>query len=234
MNLSVTSVQVRYGARRAVDGVTWNLGRGIHALLGPNGAGKSSLISAIATLKKPSAGTIRLGEYSGEQLRGHVGYLPQDNLGRSRMTVREHFAYMCWLRTIEGQAARQEIARLLALTGLEDRADARIASLSGGMRRRVGIGSACTGRPPLLLDEPSAGLDVEQRAALRGIIRQAAGHGVVVISTHILEDVIGLADTVAVMVEGALKYHGSWEDFAGQPEIEAVRRAYLEIAGGRG
>lgn len=216
MNLSVESVQVRYGARRAVDDVTWHLEWGIHALLGPNGAGKSSLISAIATLTRPSAGTIRLGERSGEQLRGHVGYLPQENLGRSRMTVREHFAYMCWLRMIEGQDAQREIERLLALTGLEDRADARISSLSGGMRRRVGIGSACTGKPPLLLlDEPSAGLDVEQRSALRGIIKQAAGHGVVVISTHILEDVIGLADTVTVMVEGRFQYHGSWGDFAG-------------------
>ncbi|WP_297006508.1 ATP-binding cassette domain-containing protein [uncultured Corynebacterium sp.] len=221
--LDLDQVTVRYGrrggARPAVDAATATFGPGLHALLGPNGAGKSSLIRTIATLQKPSSGSVTFGG-SGEiaSIRRHLGHLPQENLGKSRFTVREHFAYMAWLRRLPKAQTEAEVDRVIGLVRLGDRADTKIRALSGGMRRRVGIGSALIGQPGLvILDEPSAGLDVVQRGILRDITREVSRDAVVLVSTHIIEDILDTADTadtVTVIDTGRIVWAGERGAFA--------------------
>ena len=179
-------IDATYGHSTALGQLsrTFDAGR-VYGLKGPNGAGKSSLLEVIATLRKPSSGSFRFtdnapdlanrNDYTGMDLRHILGYLPQENLPKSRFTVREHLAYMCWLKQIPDGNVSAEVDRLINLTELSDKADATIASLSGGMRRRVGIASALVGSPCLLiLDEASAGLDMAQRDSLRRIVAAVA------------------------------------------------------------
>lgn len=230
MTLLVKHLSVTYGHTAAVKDVSWTLGRGLHALLGPNGAGKSSLLRTLATLQPPTAGHIDLDGVTGRPLRDHLGYCPQENLGRSRFTVREHFHYMCWLHRITGPGATEEVNRLLDMTRLGSKADQRISRLSGGMRRRVAIGSAMVGRPRLLLlDEPSAGLDVAQRESLSRIVKDCCDEAVVILSTHLVEDIVDTADTVTVMSEGTFRFVGSFNEFAPSRDLATVRDRYLNM-----
>lgn len=228
--LVVDSLVVCYGRRTAVDHVSWKLEPGYHALLGPNGAGKTSLLDSIATVRSPTAGSVTLDGLRGVAIRDRLGYCPQENLGRSRLTVREHFAYVCWLRRISDRESRVEIGRILELTRLAGRADDRISSLSGGMRRRVGIGSALVGSPSLIvLDEPSAGLDVAQRDELRSILDRVSRDAVTVVATHIVEDVVDISDTITVMDRGKFLTSPQGEDFSEYRDLDSVRRRYLEL-----
>lgn len=227
MRLAVDDLTVRYRRRTAVDAVSWQLSEGFHALLGPNGAGKSSLLRAIATLQ-PASGTVDLDGHHGEGIRERLGYCPQENLGRSRFTVREHLAYMCWLHRIPDSASPAEVSRIIDLVDLVDRANDHISSLSGGMRRRVGIGSALVGGPALvILDEPSAGLDVAQREALSEVLQRVSAEAITIVSTHIVEDVLDHADTLTVMNQARFAYSGAFDEFAGSRDLEAVRSRYL-------
>jgi len=223
MALAVEGLTVRYRKRVAVDAVSWRLGEGFHALLGPNGAGKSSLLRAIATLQPAAAGDVQLGSLAGTAIREGLGYCPQENLGRSRFTVREHLAYMCWLHRIPDSRVRSEVDRVVELVDLVERADDRISALSGGMRRRVGIGSALVGRPSLvILDEPSAGLDVAQREALSSVLRRVSAEAITIVSTHIVEDVLDPADTLTVMNQARFAYSGAFDEFAGSRYLATV------------
>lgn len=230
MPLVVKNVSVTYGRTVAVHDVSWTLPRGLPALLGPNGAGKSSLLRTLATLQSPATGHIDLDGVTGRSLRDHLGYCPQEDLGRSRFTVGEHFHYMCWLHRIPGMDAAQEVDHLLDMTRLGNQADQRISRLSGGMRRRVAIGSAMVGHPQLiLLDEPSAGLDVAQRESLSRIVKECSDEAVVVLSTHLVEDIVETADTVTVMSEGSFRFVGSFNEFASTRDLTEVRDRYLHM-----
>lgn len=232
MTLQVDEVTISYRRRVAVDAVNWQLGPGFHALLGPNGAGKSSLLRAIATLQPFRSGKITFDGHAGKSIREHLGYCPQENLGRSSFTVREHLLYMCWLHRIPQGAAKVEAERILDLIALPDRASDRIASLSGGMRRRVAIGSALVGNPGLvILDEPSAGLDMAQRDELTRILQGVSRDSVVVVSTHLVEDVIDHADTLAVMDRGRFLFADAFTQFTSSRELGAVRGRYLSLVG---
>lgn len=228
--LEIAALSVRYRSRTAVDDVDWHLSEGFHALLGPNGAGKSSLLRAIATLQAAACGTVKLGRRTGAGIRENLGYCPQENLGRSRFTVREHLAYMCWLHRIPDAGTGRETGRVLELIDLAGRADERISALSGGMRRRVGIGSALVGRPRVVvLDEPSAGLDPAQRQSLTGVLTRVAEGAITIVSTHIVEDVLDHADTLTVMDRGRFVFSGPFERFAGSRDMAAVRARYLQL-----
>lgn len=230
MKLTIDDVTVTYHHTVAVDHVGWQLSEGFHALLGPNGAGKSSLMRTLVTLQKPSSGTVSLDGLSGNQMRPRLGYCPQENLGKSRLTVHQHLAYMCWLHKISKAATASEADRVLDVIDLTDRADDRISSLSGGMRRRVAIGSALIGSPDLVvLDEPSAGLDVAQREELTRILGRVAGQAITIVSTHIFEDVLEHADTVTVMDHGRFKFQGPFDRFTDQRDLAAVRARYMNI-----
>lgn len=140
---------------------------------------------------------------------------------------------MAWLRQIPKHEVSAEVERATALVRLDDHIDLRIKALSGGMRRRVGIASAIIGKPGLvILDEPSAGLDVGQREVLRDITRELSRDAVVVVSTHIIEDILDAAETVTVMDGGRLVSVGTRHDFAPEQDLRAFERRYLELVSG--
>ena len=210
-------VSRRYGRLRAVDDVTVDLPIGITGLLGPNGAGKTTLLTLLATLQAPDAGRLQLCGLNPSrpsqrvELRRRLGYLPQEPGFHRRFSVFDFVDYVAILKEHTDRTARHaEVERVLALVGLTDRADTRIGKLSGGMRRRVALAQALLGDPELLLlDEPTAGLDPEQRLRFRDLISRLGEDRTVLVSTHQTEDVAALCQHVVVMHAGRIRFTGT-------------------------
>jgi ABC-2 type transport system ATP-binding protein len=230
MTLNVTAAAVRadglsrrYGTTRALDEVSLNLERGITGLLGPNGAGKTTLLSILATVNGPDAGRVSvfgLDPRDGAErveIRRRLGYLPQDLGYHRHFTVAAFLDYVAILKEITGRRDRaEEVARVLAATGLDGRARTRIRALSGGMRQRLGIAQALLGRPDLLiLDEPTAGLDPEQRLRFRELLSALPGDPVIVLSTHQADDIAAICPTVVVLLQGRVRFVGTPAELAG-------------------
>jgi ABC-2 type transport system ATP-binding protein len=213
-------VSKRYGAVRAVDEVTADIPPGITGLLGPNGAGKTTLLTLLATLQAPDGGRLELlgldpaRRAQRLELRRQLGYLPQEPGFHRRFTVFDFVDYVAILKEHVDRAARHaEVERVIDLVGLGDRADTRIGKLSGGMRRRVALAQALLGDPRLLLlDEPTAGLDPEQRLRFRDLISRLGEDRTVLLSTHQTEDVAALCQHVVVMHAGHIRFTGTPAD----------------------
>ncbi|MEJ4112824.1 ATP-binding cassette domain-containing protein [Corynebacterium kroppenstedtii] len=219
--LELKDLSVGYKNRPVISGINGTFGRGVHALLGPNGAGKSTLFKTIGGALPPLHGHVHMD--------GRVGFLPQDNLPKSRLTVSEQFSYIQWLHKIDNG---DEIHRVMNVCDLASMAETKISALSGGMRRRVAIGCSIIGSPDiLLLDEPSAGLDIVQRASLKKLVGRIAETTTVVYSTHIVEDLTGLAETVSIVGNGHWVYSGTMSDFCGSSgnDVAQVEKRYLEV-----
>jgi len=235
----------RYGSTLALDRVELTLGRGVTGLLGPNGAGKTTLLSILATVAAPDAGQLSvLGHDPADPgqrtaIRRRLGYLPQDLGYHRHFTVAAFLDYVAILKEITDPRRRHaEVARVLAELGLADRAGKRIKTLSGGLRRRLGLAQALLGQPELLvLDEPVAGLDVEQRLRFRELISGLPGDPVVVLATHHVDDVTAICSSVVVLLDGRVRFAGTPAELAGlaaghvwradrrQPEAELSWRA---------
>jgi len=208
-------LRVRAGRRMAVDGLDLYLDYGVHGLLGPNGAGKTTLMRALATVLRPAAGTLTLlgqpvhARLDLRDVRRAVGYLPQEFGFYPRFTVREFVEYLAWLKEVPGRDVPGAVQRAIDRVGLTDRADHLMKSLSGGMLRRAGIAQAIVNDPRLLLlDEPTAGLDPEQRMAFRALLREVGGDTCVVVSTHLVEDVVAACTDVVLIDSGRLVFQG--------------------------
>jgi ABC-2 type transport system ATP-binding protein len=223
-SLSLESVTYRYrGGHEAVSGLGLELGPGILGLLGPNGAGKSTLMRILATLAKPSEGRVR---WNGEDialrpdpLRAALGYLPQDFGVYPSLSAREFLAFLAAVKGLSGSKARQRVDHCLHLVGLDDAADRRLGDFSGGMRQRVGIAQALLNDPALLIvDEPTVGLDPEERMRFRHLLTDLAGQRLVVLSTHIVSDIEASATSLAVMAAGKLRFHGTPEELLARAE----------------
>ena len=206
----------RRAPRRAVDGLDLVLGTGVHGLLGPNGAGKTTLMRTLATVLSPTQGRVRLlGHDVSEasqrhELRRRLGYLPQSFGYYPRLTVREFVEYFAWLKEVPSHRAAAAVDRAVERVGLADRASSRMRALSGGMLRRAGLAQALVNDPELLLlDEPTAGLDPEQRLDLRALLREVGTDATVLVSTHLVEDVASACSHVALMAQGRLVATGS-------------------------
>lgn len=217
-SLRVTGLSVRHRKTLALDSVDLALGTGVHGLLGPNGAGKTSLIRVLATVARPSGGRVEiLGQDSADRrgrsaIRRRLGYLPQEFGYYPGFTVREFVAYVAWLKEVPAAGVQAAVERAVARVGLADRIDARIRTLSGGMVRRVGIAQAIVNDPGvLLLDEPTAGLDPEQRVEFRELLRELGARATVVVSTHLVEDVAAACTEVALLDGGRIAYRGTPE-----------------------
>ena len=222
VTVDTTAVRVeglsrRYGAIRALDAVHLTLDRGITGLLGPNGAGKTTLLSILATVGEPDTGRVSVfgldpaDAAERVEIRRGLGYLPQE-LGYHRyFTVAAFLDYVAILKEITGRRRRaEEVARVLAVTGLEDRARSRIRALSGGMRQRLGIAQALLGGPGLLiLDEPTAGLDPEQRLRFRELLSDLPGAPAIVLSTHQADDIAAICPQVIVLLKGKVQFAGT-------------------------
>jgi ABC-2 type transport system ATP-binding protein len=216
MNVATADLTRRFGRTVAVAGVTLDAGPGVFGLLGPNGAGKTSLLRMLATVIPPSSGRIRLlghdpGSYGQRrQIRRRLGYVPQ-NLGfYPGFTVVEFVEYFALLKEMPSAGVPRAVAVAVERVGLGDKAKAKLRTLSGGMLRRVGIAQAIVNEPELLLlDEPTAGLDPEQRVAFRALLRDLGQRATVIVSTHLVEDVGAACTQVALMDRGRIVFHGT-------------------------
>jgi ABC-type multidrug transport system ATPase subunit len=212
-------LRVRAGRHLAVDGLDLTLTAGVHGVLGPNGAGKTTLMRAVSTVVKPADGTLTLlgaqvdGRADLREVRRQLGYLPQQFGFYPRFTVREFVTYMAWLKEIPKAAVPDAVQRAIDRVGLTSKADARMKTLSGGMLRRAGIAQAVVNDPRLLLlDEPTVGLDPEQRLEFRDVLRDLASESCVLVSTHLVEDVVAACTDVLLMNEGRLLFQGTPDD----------------------
>ena len=216
-------LQVRAGRHLAVDRLDLTLGTAVHGLLGPNGAGKTTLMRALATVTKPAGGRLTLlgqlvdGRTDLRQVRRGLGYLPQQFGFYPRFTVREFVEYMAWLKEMPKAEVPGAVQRAIDRVGLTAKAGARMRTLSGGMLRRAGIAQAIVNDPAvLLLDEPTVGLDPEQRLDFRELLRDLGLDSCVLVSTHLVEDVAAACTDVVLINEGRLVYQGTPDDLVTQ------------------
>ena len=222
--VEVVGVTKRFGRTVAVDDVTLSMGTGITGLLGPNGAGKTTLLRILATVLAPDSGTVELlgrGTHAADDrqaVRRRLGYVPQEPGFHRQFSAFDFVDYVAVLKLITDRRARHdEVRRVLDAVGLTSVMHKRIRQLSGGMRRRVAIAQALLGSPDLLvLDEPTAGLDPEQRLRFRELLSKAAAGATVVLSTHQTEDVAALCQRVVVMHGGRIHFDGTPAGLAAQ------------------
>ncbi len=211
MNLVIRSVSKTYGnGVRALDDVSLTIPPGMYGLLGPNGAGKSTLMRTVATLQEPDTGTIRFGDIDvlGEPRRARevLGYLPQDFGLHPRVSAEAMLMHFAALEGIAGRSARREVVEsLLRQTNLWDVRRSKLGTFSGGMRQRFGVAVALLGDPRLLIvDEPTAGLDPAERVRFLNLLSALGERSVVLLSTHIVEDVSELCTRMAIIHEGRI------------------------------
>ncbi|MFI1993873.1 ABC transporter ATP-binding protein [Actinoplanes sp. NPDC020271] len=234
-------LRVRAGRHLAVDGLDLALGTGVHGLLGPNGAGKTTLMRALATVLEPAGGKLTLlgesvdGRADLRRVRRGLGYLPQQFGFYPRFTVREFVEYMAWLKEMPKSLVPGAVQRAIERVGLADRAGSRMKTLSGGMLRRAGIAQAIVNDPAvLLLDEPTVGLDPEQRLDFRELLRDLGTDCCVLVSTHLVEDVVAACSDVVMMNEGRILYQGTPADLIaqggeGDPGDSPAERGYSAL-----
>ncbi|TMK86722.1 MAG: ABC transporter ATP-binding protein [Actinobacteria bacterium] len=228
-------IEKRFLRTRALDGVSLDAGTGILGLLGPNGAGKTTLLRILATILAPDAGEVRLlGRNPSRsrdrlEIRRRLGYMPQEPGFHRNFTAFEFVDYVAILKEMTHRPRRhQEVRRALELSGLESVSGKKIRALSGGMRRRVALAQSLLGDPDLLiLDEPTAGLDPEQRLRFRDMVSRLGEDRTIVVSTHQTEDVAALCQQVVVMNAGRVLLTGAPRDVA------EVARGHVWLADGR-
>ncbi|TWB42688.1 ABC transporter ATP-binding protein [Nitrospirillum pindoramense] len=233
---------------QALRGLTLDIPRGMFGLLGPNGAGKSTLMRTIATLQQPTSGRITfdgidvLAEPA--RLRQALGYLPQEFGVYPRVSAEDMLDHLAVLKGLANKAERREqVAALLQQTNLYDVRKKALSGFSGGMRQRFGIAQALLGDPRLIIvDEPTAGLDPEERNRFHGLLSDIGENVVVILSTHIVDDVADLCPRMAIIEGGQIVAAGDpaaliegmrgrvWRKVVAKAEVEAHRQAYQVIA----
>jgi len=214
MELEIRSLTKRFRSVVAVDDFSLTLRPGILGLLGPNGAGKSTLMRMLATVSRPTSGTIVLDGVDvvrhPDPLRRTLGYLPQDFGVYPHLNAVEFLEYVAALKGLDRRAARPRIEQLLEMVNLTYAKHRALGGFSGGMRQRVGIAQALLNDPKLLIvDEPTTGLDPEERVRFRNMLRDLSGERIIILSTHICSDVETTAGDVAIVARGKLLKYGS-------------------------
>ena len=247
--LTITNLSKTYpNGVQALKGVSLTIERGLFGLLGPNGAGKSTLMRTLATLQEPDTGEILFDGLDvvrqPEAHRRHLGYLPQDfgvYPGVSAYDLLEHLAVLKGLA--DRKARREQVEALLEQTNLWPHRKKAVSGFSGGMRQRFGIAQALLGEPKLIIvDEPTAGLDPEERNRFHNLLSEVGENVVVILSTHIVEDVRQLCPRMAILAEGRVLRSGAprgliaelegrvWRKTVEKPAVEAYRRALNVIS----
>ena len=233
---------------RALDDVSLSIPKGMFGLLGPNGAGKSTLMRTVATLQAPTSGAIRFGDIdilaTPDKLRERLGYLPQDFGVYPRVSAYDMLDHMAVLKGVASARERKEtVETLLNQTNLWNVRKKAIAGFSGGMRQRFGIAQALIGNPELIIvDEPTAGLDPEERNRFLNLLAEIGENVVVILSTHIVEDVADLCPRMAVLAAGKIQLEGApqdlialargnvWAKTIGRGDLEPYRERYEIIS----
>jgi ABC-type multidrug transport system ATPase subunit len=245
MKLEIENVSKTYrGNTAALRSFRLELGPGVLGLLGPNGAGKSTLMRILATITQPSAGRVLWNgadiRQDPDALRTVLGYLPQDFGIYPNLSALEFLGYLAAVKGLDAASANKRISELLELVNLADAARRPLGGFSGGMRQRVGIAQALLNDPKLLIvDEPTAGLDPEERVRFRNLLSELSGKRIVILSTHIVSDVEAVATDIALIVQGELVVHGVpeallagvngkvWEVVVPSTELAALRQRHL-------
>ena len=214
MKLEISNIGKRYkGNFWGLQEFSLELGSGVLGLLGPNGAGKSTLMNILATTTKPSAGTVVWNNSNivrkPNDLRAVLGYLPQDFGVYPNLNAVEFLQYMAAIKGLDGKTTKRRIDELLQLVNLTNASKRPLGSYSGGMKQRVGIAQALLNDPQLLIvDEPTVGLDPEERVRFRNLIADLSGERIIILSTtHIVSDVEATATSIAIMNQGRLITH---------------------------
>ena len=220
------------------------LGPGVIGLLGPNGAGKSTLMRMLATITKPTEGTIKWNDVdiakSPDTIRTILGYLPQDFGVYPNLNAVEFLEYMAAIKGLDAKSARRRIDELLLVVNLKDAAKRPLGGYSGGMKQRVGIAQALLNDPQLLIvDEPTVGLDPEERVRFRNLLSDLSGQRVVILSTHIVSDVEATATEIVIINQGHKLQHAVpekllnildgkvWQWIIPSAELPALKQEYI-------
>jgi ABC-2 type transport system ATP-binding protein len=215
--MTQTLNKVYHGGVYALNNVDLTIPPGMFGLLGPNGAGKTTLIRILAGIVRPTSGTIRIGAHDGDTERGRtavkrmLGYLPQDFGVYPDLNAREFLDYIAILKGLRDRTLRHKrIEALLEIVSLTQVANRKLKTYSGGMKRRIGIAQALLNDPALLIvDEPTAGLDPEERIRFRNLLSELGGNRTVLLSTHIVEDIAQTCQRLAVLKDGHLIFQGT-------------------------
>ena len=245
MKLTIDQVSKRYGANTlALQDFSLDFNSGVLGLLGPNGAGKTTLMSILATITRPTSGAI---SWNGTDLaadpnaiRSVLGYLPQDFGVYPNLNAVEFLEYLAAVKGLDAADARRRIDELLVLVNLTEVRKRPLGGDSGGMRQRIGIAQALLNDPKLLIvDEPTAGLDPEERVRFRNLLSDLSGDRIVILSTHIVSDVEATATDIALISQGRLVAHAApenllrtvegkvWEWVSSSSELASARQQYL-------
>lgn len=222
MTLEIQNISKKYNSEKfGLKDFSLKMENGILGLLGPNGAGKSTFLKIIATVSKPTNGSIALNKNNivkdPNYMRQQLGFLPQDFGVYPNLNAFEFLAYMAAMKGVGGKQLKPRITQLLESLNLTEVAKRPIRTYSGGMKQRVGIAQALLNDPKvLILDEPTVGLDPEERVRFRNLIFELAGNCIVILSSHIVSDIETIADQVAVMKKGNLINAGSQESIITQ------------------
>ena len=245
MHLLIDSVGKQYrGNVWGLQNISLQLRPGVLGLLGPNGAGKSTLMRILATVTRPTRGRVLWNDAdvlsSPDPLRMVLGYLPQDFGIYPHLTAFEFLEYLAAVKGLEPSSARRRIDELLSVVNLTDARDRPLGGFSGGMRQRVGIAQALLNNPQLLIvDEPTAGLDPEERVRFRNLLSELSGERIVILSTHIVSDVEAVATDIAILDHGRLLAHDSpesllaaisgkvWEIVVPSAALPAIQQQHL-------
>lgn len=233
MNLVIDNLTKTYpNGVRALDGVTLTIPTGLFGLLGPNGAGKSSLMRTIATLQDPDSGAIQFGDLDvlreKDAMRSRLGYLPQEfgfypNL--SAEATLNHFAELKGITN--GKDRKESVQYLLQQVNLYDVRGKNVGGFSGGMRQRLGVAVALLGSPSIVIvDEPTAGLDPTERHRFLNLLSEVGENVVVILSTHIVEDVRELCENTAIIAKGRVVAHGKPEEIIAAVQGKIYRRGW--------
>ncbi len=256
MELKITNLSKTYkNGVKALDNVSLTIPRGMYGLLGPNGAGKSTLMRTLATLQEPDSGSAWLGEIDvlkqKDEVRHRLGYLPQEFGVYPRISAQDMLSHLALLKGITNARERKEVVgAMLQRCNLYDVRKKALTGFSGGMRQRFGIAQALIGNPQLLIvDEPTAGLDPGERNRFYNLLAEVGEQVIVILSTHIVEDVMDLCTDMAIIHEGRVLYEGApqaaiselngriWQRSIDKPELahyeETFRVVSNRLVGGR-
>lgn len=220
MELKMTELTRRFGSFTAVDHIDLTMTNGVYGLLGINGAGKTTLMRMLCTLLMPTEGTITCNGKDifkmGADYRKLLGYLPQDFGFYPEFSVRDYLLYIASIKGIRPAVAKKRVSELIGKVGLSKAAGRKMKKLSGGMKRRAGIAQAMLNDPRILiLDEPTAGLDPNERIRFRNLISELSEERLVLLSTHIVSDVEYIANEIWLMKDGKILSQGTAEELTG-------------------
>ena len=237
--IEVRGIAKRFGTVQALDGVSFKAKDGcITALLGPNGAGKSTLLRILWTILRPDAGTAQVGGMDvvahPQAVRRGIGIMPHGANLYGNLTGRENVAYFASLHGLAGDALEGAVARALRLLDIERIADRRAKGFSQGERTRVALARALVHDPQtLILDEPTNGLDVGAIRALRDVVRERRDAGCCVLfSSHVMQEVAALCDTIVILASGAVAATGTADDIRGATGCDSLEEAFVQAVDG--